>query len=185
MSVLEFADQLHRYSIDEYEQLMLTDAFADQRVELIDGLILDMSPKSPRHENVIAGLNRWFSKRVDDSRFELRIASPLRIGGSEPEPDLSIVDLYRPHEVHPESAHLVIEVALSSRARDLTLKPSLYAPAVAEYWVVDLEGGAVVVHRQPAVGVYRTVTVHGREDTLAPRQLSIKPLPLGPLLAAA
>jgi Uma2 family endonuclease len=85
---------------------------------------------------------------------------------------------------HPTSASLVIEVALSSRDRDLTLKPRLYSAAVAEYWVVDLSRDQVVVHRDAGTYAYRNVTVHGRGAELQPQHAAVGPLRLSELFDA-
>jgi len=61
--------------------------------------------------------------------------------------DLAVFERTDPAMTHPSAALLVIEVAVSSRDPDLRLKPAVYAGAVTEYWVVDLERSCVVVHR--------------------------------------
>jgi len=183
MSVLDFTSQLHRYSVDEYEQLVERGAFEDQRVELIDGLVLDMSPRSDRHENAVEWLvNRWLVRSLDFGRYSIRTCGSLRLATSEPEPDIAVVDSELRRRGHPAGAHLVIEVALSSRDRDLTLKPRLYAPTVAEYWVLDLQQDRLVVHRDPGEHGYGELTVHGRESMLRPQRLALKPLAVGELL---
>jgi Uma2 family endonuclease len=177
-------DQIHRYSVDEYEELVAKGGFEDQRVELVDGLVLDMSPKSPAHENGVAWLLEWLVGHVDLSRYQVRVCASIRIDPSEPEPDLMVIDRSTPRDRHATHALLVIEVALSSRERDLTIKPRLYAPAVSEYWVLDLERRQVVAHRDPAEDGYRDVTVHGRGASLSASALGLDPLPVGELLDA-
>lgn len=184
MSVPDLVSQLHRYSVDEYEQLVLKGAFEDQRVELIDGLILDMSPKSDRHEAAVRWLlNNWLVQGLDLGRHQFQVAGPLRLSTSQPEPDVAVVDRDL-GPMHPTSASLVIEVALTSHERDLALKPRLYAPAVAEYWVLDLSRDRVVVHRDPGADGYRDVTVHGPDAELLPRHAALSPLRLSELFAA-
>jgi Uma2 family endonuclease len=93
MSVLDFVDQIHRHSVDEYEELVELGAFEDQRVELIDGVVLDMSPKSRRHENAVRWLhNEWLGPTLDHDRHHILVSGSLRLRESEPEPDLAIVD---------------------------------------------------------------------------------------------
>jgi Uma2 family endonuclease len=93
MSVLDFVDQIHRHSVDEYEELVELGAFEDQRVELIDGVVLDMSPKSRRHENAVRWLhNEWLGPTLDHGRHHILVSGSLRLRESEPEPDLAIVD---------------------------------------------------------------------------------------------
>jgi Uma2 family endonuclease len=181
MSVLDFVDQIHRYSVDEYEDLIELGAFEDQRVELIDGLLLDMSPKSESHEDAITWLlNEWILPSIDRRQNHVRIASSLRLATSVPEPDLTIVDtIYGPGR--PTRAFLAIEIAPSSHDRDLRLKPGLYAPAVSEYWVIDLNADRAVVHRDPGSDGYREVSVHGRDDELRPQHAAVGPLRLSEL----
>lgn len=78
----------------------------------------------------------------------------------------------------------MIEVALSPKERDLELKPDLYAGAVEEYWVVDLQARHVVVHRDGADGAYRQVEVVAPSQELSARSLDIGRLPTGELFAA-
>lgn len=184
MSVPDLVSQLHRYSVDEYDELVELGAFEDQRVELIEGLILDMSPKSERHEAAIRWLlNKWISRTLDPDKHEFAASGSLRLSTSEPEPDIAIVDRDIGPK-HPSSAVLVIEVALSSRERDLTVKPRLYAPAVKEYWVLDLSRDEMVVHRDPGPDGYRDITVHGRDSELRPQDAALGPLRLSDLFDA-
>lgn len=186
MAAVDLTDQLHRYSVEEYEALVLKGAFEGQRVELIEGLLLDMSPKSPAHENAVEWLNEWLVRHVDLSRYRVRVGGPVRLDASdsEPEPDLAIVGRDRPRDRHPLTAYLAIEVALSSRERDLTVKPRLYAPAVAEYWVLDLEQRQFVVHRDPGEAGYRDITLHGRDCMIAPASVELEAFPVATLLEA-
>lgn len=180
-------DQVHRLSPEEYHRLIESGGFdEDSRVELIDGLLADMSPKTREHENAIAWLARQLMVALDPARFELRVASPLTLEGSEPEPDLAVIRLDAPRPYHPATAALVIEISVSSLRRDLVRKPSLYAAAgVDEYWVVDLHGRRVVVHRDPRSNGYVEVAeVHAGGD-LVPAGLEFSAVALDSLLRAA
>jgi Uma2 family endonuclease len=184
MSALDLVSQLHRYSLAEYDELVELGAFEDHHVELLDGFLLDMSPKSERHEDVIAWLvNEWIIPTLDAASQHVRVSSSLRLGASQPEPDVAIVDRQL-GPGRPSAALLVIEVALTSHERDLTLKPALYAPSVAEYWVLDLSKSVVVVHRTPHDTGYRDVTVHDRDSELRPQHATLGPLRLSELLEA-
>jgi Uma2 family endonuclease len=158
----------------------------DARVELIDGLLVDMSPKTRAHENAIAWLNRLLVMALDADRFEVRIAAPLTIGDSEPEPDLAVIARTTPRPNHPASATLIIEVAVSSHTRDLREKPPIYAGAgVPDYWVVDLEARCVVIHDRPRDGNYARITTVGSAGELEAPGLGLPPIPVANLLAAA
>jgi Uma2 family endonuclease len=177
--------ELHRLSIEEYHRLIASGGLEEgARFELIDGLLLDMSPKSPEHENAIQWLMEWIWGHLDRARHQLRVCGALTIGTSEPEPDLMIFERPAPRHEHPSRASLVIEVALSSKERDLELKPDLYAGAVEEYWVVDLQARHVVVHSDGADGVYRQVDVVAPPKELSAQALDLGQLPTGELFAA-
>ena len=180
-------DQVHRLSTEEYHRLVEADGFdEDARVELIDGLLADMSPKTREHENVIAWLADWLAETVDRGRYQVRVGSPLTLEGSEPEPDLAVIPRDAPRPYHPATAALVIEVSVSSLQRDLVRKPSLYAAAgVDEYWVVDLDGRRVVVHRDPRSDGYAEVAEVHAGGELVPAGLDFRAVALDDLLHAA
>jgi Uma2 family endonuclease len=177
-------EDVHRLTADEYHLMVESGGFnEDTRVELIDGLLVDMSPKTREHENVIAWLGEWLFDRVDRARFQVRVTAALSLGDSEPEPDLIVIDrgVHRPY--HPATAALVIEVAVSSLRRDLSVKPRLYARAgVPVYWVIDLDGGRAVVHSEPAGDAYERVEV---VTELTAPHLELEPIAVADVLAAA
>jgi Uma2 family endonuclease len=181
------ATEAHRFSLQEYHQLIESGGFdEDSRVELIGGMIADMSPKTPEHEHVLAWLARWLTLAVDDQRFEVRVCGPLTIETSEPEPDLAVVARDAPQPYHPATAALVIEVTVSSQDRDLRQKPAVYAQAgVPEYWVVDLEADRVVVHRNPTGPGYETIAEILATDGIEAQSLTLPMLDVAELLAAA
>ena len=181
------ADELHRLSTDEYHRLIEAGAFEDfPRIELIDGLLLRMSPRTREHENAVAWLAQWLMFGVDQERFEVRIAGSLTLEGSEPEPDLAVIPRAATRPYHPATAALVVEVAVSSLKRDLQRKPALYArAAVGEYWVVDVEGRRIIVHRAPRGGSYTAVLDVRAGARIAPAPAGLPELDVDELLRAA
>ncbi len=179
--------QVHRLSTDEYHRLVEAGGFdEDARMELIDGLLADTSPKTREHENAVAWLARRLMVEIDPEHYELRVGSPLTLEGSEPEPDLAVIPHDAPRPYHPATAALVIEVSVSSLQRDLARKPSLYAAAgVDEYWVIDLDGRRAVVHRHPRDDGYTEVAEVGVGGELAPAGLNAAAVGLDELLRAA
>jgi Uma2 family endonuclease len=177
-------NDVHRMSADDYHRLIDSGSLdEDLRVELIDGLLLDMSPKSPAHENVIIFFSRQLFTGLDLDRYDVRVAAPLSIGDSEPEPDLAVVERGTPQPYHPATAALVIEVAVSSQRRDLRAKPAIYARAgVPLYWVVDVDGGRAVAHTDPIDGGYRSVEI---VTELSAAQIGLAPIAVADMLAAA
>ena len=94
--------------------------FDGARVELIDGLLVDMSPKTAAHENAIAWLLDRLIDSLDRDRFQIRVSAALTIGMSEPEPDIIVIERDAPRRRHPATAALVIEVAVSAPEGVLT-----------------------------------------------------------------
>jgi len=180
-------EQVHRLSTDEYHRLIEAGGFdEDVRLELIDGLLADMSPKTREHENAVTWLARQLMVAIDPERFEVRVGSPLTLEGSEPEPDLSVIPHDAPRPYHPSTAALVVEVSVSSLRRDLVRMPSLYAAAgVHEYWVIDLDGRRAIVHRDPRDDGYAEVGEIRDTGELAPAALGVGTVALGDLLRAA
>ena len=178
---------LHRLSLDEYHRLIESGGFdEDARIELIDGLLLDMSPKTAEHENAIAWLNRRLMFGVDLERYEVRVASALTTERSEPEPDVMVIDREAPRPYHPGSAALMIEVAVSSQRRDLRVKPRIYARAgIPLYWVIDLDKRRAIVHEEPGPERYGRVEIVGADGVLVADHLELLPISIADLLAAA
>lgn len=181
--------QLHRLSADEYHRILEAGGFdEDARVELLDGLLAAMSPKTRAHENAVAWLARWLMRAVDLDAVEVRVASPLTLGNSEPEPDLAVIPLNAPRPYHPATASLIVEVAVSSLRRDLGTKTELYARAgIPEYWVLDLDGRRLVVQRdvRPASGEYAGVQELAGSDRVTATAVVLPELAIADVLAAA
>jgi Uma2 family endonuclease len=179
-------EALHRISPEEYRRLVQAGVFdEDARIELIDGLLVDMSPKTRAHENAVAWLNRYLVLAVDPHVYEVRVTAPLTIGSSEPEPDLAVIPLSAPRPNHPATAALIIEITVSSLTRDLNEKPPIYAQAgVPVYWAIDLDGRRAVAHTSPQNGRYMQVDTVAAEGELLAPDLALR-VSLSDLFAAA
>lgn len=152
----------------EYDLLIEQGAFTpDERVQLLEGELVEMSPQGARHAALIEALTGRLVPALVD-RYRVRVQLPLAAGEhSEPEPDLAVVSPDEPRDRHPEHALLVIEVSDESLRLDLGRKASIYAAAgVPAYWVVDVGREVVHVHTEPMDGVYRSVVVRGAQETL-------------------
>jgi Uma2 family endonuclease len=146
----------------------------DDRVELLEGEIVEMAPIGSRHASCVDRLNRLFSLRVGEATI-IRVQSPVRLGErSEPQPDLTLL---RPHPDFYVSAHpgprdifLLVEVAEASASLDRDVKCPLYARAgVPEVWLVDLPGECIEVYRKPAPQGYQEVRQVRRTERVAPQ----------------
>jgi Uma2 family endonuclease len=145
----------------------------DRRYELIDGEIVMMSPIGPSNSSFISRLTEFFVKNLPE-QFECRVQLPIVVSDySEPEPDLGIVRRQDAsyHDKHPKPADVVllVEVASTSLKFDLGAKQRLYAEAlIPEFWVLDVDGGKVIVHRQPSAGAYQEVQQLDSKSKIAP-----------------
>lgn len=156
----------------EYEQLVDLGAFEDERVELLRGQLVTMSPQGASHATVTARLAQQLIRMLDDS-FDVRSHSPFAAtDDSEPEPDVSVSMRQRRRAYHPSKALLLIEVAESSLRKDRRIKSAIYAEnGVPEYWVFDLRTKTVFVHTRPEDGQYTLTEKRGRGDVLRPTVL--------------
>ncbi len=156
---------VHRLDLETYDQMVESGALEGERVELLEGLIVDMSPQSPSHSAVLEALVRHFRQ----TESWLRVQSPLAIPpDSEPEPDIALVAERPPAGQHPRTALLVIEVAVSSHAIDRGVKSQLYARAgVPVYWLIDVPRRVIEVRTQPGADGYRDCETY-REGACVP-----------------
>jgi Uma2 family endonuclease len=152
----------------EYDHLVGLGMLRGESVELLYGRLVRMSPQGEPHVFSVTRLNKLLVRALGD-RAEVRVQAPFGASDvSEPEPDIAIVPPGDYLKEHPSRAHLLIEVADSSLQDDRRIKGPLYAGAgVPEYWIVDVAGGVVEVHRDPRGDGYASVTRHARGATLA------------------
>ena len=153
--------RVRRFTADEYLRLAEVGVLRkDERVELIRGAILTMSPIGPRHSSFVASFVRLLVLALGD-RATVWVQSTVRLlPDTMPEPDLAILHglprVYRQAHPTPRDIALVIEVAESSLAYDRGAKVALYAEAgVPEYWVVDAAAEAIEIYRDLRDGRYQ------------------------------
>lgn len=179
-------DQLRPLRRAEYDRLVELGAFRDEHIELLRGQLVAMTPIGSPHSSVVDALTALLHRALGD-HARVRCQQPLAaLDDSEPEPDVAVVPPGDYWSAHPERAYLVIEVAASSLERDLGFKARLYAEAdVEEYWVVDLPARRIVVHRERDGGVWKRVTSHDRDDTVAPKRFPDARIRIAELLPPA
>jgi len=140
----------------------------DDHVELLDGVLVEMLPLQPPHAYAIRRLAAIAFPVADAAGLELSIQAPLDIGSrfSLPEPDLAIAPPAGRHK-HPRSAVLVVETGATSLRIDLVRKARIYATGgVPEYWVLDVNRRALIVHREPVDGCYTDIRTLDEHETV-------------------
>ena len=163
-----------RFTADEYQEMGRAGILReDDYVELIDGEVLAMSPIGPPHIGTVNRLNHLFARLVGDAAI-VQVQLPVRLDSySEPQPDLALLrpraDFYGTAAAGPDDVLLAIEVAQSSLAYDRNVKAALYARrGIAEYWIVDLNGGEVIRHTESVDGRYSRVAAVPHDYAFAP-----------------
>jgi Uma2 family endonuclease len=168
-------------SVEFYHELGRL-GMVDQSVELLDGVIVSKMSKSPLHAATLDRLDDLIRAALRPG-LRLRHESPITADGSEPEPDLAVVEgsLRDLATHHPKTALLVVEVAVSSVEIDRR-KAVIYARAgIPEYWLVEPEARRITVFRQPSTAGYGTERVFSADDLLTSEALPALSLKVGEL----
>ena len=150
----------------EYERLAETGFFDEERLELLDGVIVEMSPQDPAHSATVARLAELLMRVVPDK--QVRAHAPFAVSAeSLLEPDVAVLPRSDDEEAHPDVAFLLVEVSNSSLRKDRSLKSKAYARAgVPEYWVVNLVERQVEVRARPIDGAYSVTSIARPGDTI-------------------
>ena len=144
---------LWRLTRARYDQMIEAGILgSDDRVELLDGLLVAREPEGARHAAIVA-LVRGAMEKAFGPRFHVREEKPVALDDrSEPEPDIVVIPgRIRDYlDEHPARPVLIVEVAHTSLALDRLRKGTLYARAgIADYWVVNLKAEVLEVYRTP------------------------------------
>lgn len=156
---------VHRLSVEDVHRMVEAGVLdkAD-RIELVQGVLVDMVPIGPEHGGAVTWLIAHFARAGSD-RWQVRAQCTFLLAGGYVLPDFMLVSPL-PRTEYPRTALLVVEVAQTSQARDSD-KASDYAAAdVTEYWTLDLPARALAVHRRPLMGAYQEVFVLRDGDTV-------------------
>jgi Uma2 family endonuclease len=151
-----------KWTLEQYHQMIAAGILDDQRVELLNGEIIEMSPEGEPHA-YYSRTNAKYLERLLGDRVEVLQGKPITIPAtqSEPEPDIAIVQPlgreYLRHHPYPENIFWLIEFSNTSLKKDLDPKAKAYATAnIPEYWVVNLQAMELVVLRDPVNGMYQS-----------------------------
>lgn len=154
----------------EFEQMAEVGLFEDERVELLDGVIVEMTTPGTRHSESVNRVMKAFFVLELQGRARIRVQMPVALDEySLPQPDLAVVPHADYSHEHPSASLLLIEIADASLRKDVRVKAALYGTqGVREYWIVNLVDDVVEIRRDPGSNGYRTLSTHGRGETIAP-----------------
>ena len=177
-----------RFTVDEYHRMGQVGILGeDDRVELLEGEIVEMAPIGSRHQATVDRLTRLFSGRVAEVAL-VRVQGPVRLAeDSEPQPDVTLLrlrdDFYGTAHPQPEDVLLLVEVSDSSIEYDREVKLPHYArQGIPEVWIVDLDKEAIEVYRDPTVEGYRGVLQLARGQALSPQHFPLLDLAVDEVL---
>lgn len=147
-----------------------------QRLELIDGELISKTGQNPPHVAYIKRLFRWlvetfgWGRVFQDAPIDVAPRDNLT---NEPEPDLYVLkqlcDGVRPGNPQPDELVLVVEISDSTLRFDRNVKAALYArAAIIEFWILDVTGRRLIVHRDPDPSGYRSVIAYNEFEKIAP-----------------
>jgi Uma2 family endonuclease len=164
-----------RWTRTECAALDAAGVLANQKLELIDGELINKMGKNRPHTNtlvvVLGWLIRVFGEKFINPETSIDVA-PEDNPTNEPQPDLIV--LARPSRTFdanpgPEDIRLAVEISDTTVSFDLSKKAPLYARAgIADYWVFDVKKRRLIVHRDPQNGKYQSVIAYSENESVAP-----------------
>ena len=164
----------YRFTTTDYHRMAEAGILGeDDRVELIEGEILEMSPIGRQHLACVDRLTRIFVRNLGDAAIVRVQGSIVLSERSEPQPDLVLLrprdDFYATADATAEAVFLIVEVADSSEAYDRQTKAPLYARnGIPELWIADLTRDCITVYRDPRRDGYATSRVLRRGESISP-----------------
>ena len=181
-----------RVTVAQYDAMVRRGDFEpreDHHVELIYGEISAMSPINPPHDDSVDKVAEWSFDNTSRETVRVRVQGSVGIPDLDSAPQPDVVWLkrrdYATRRPSPADVLLVIEVSDSSLPKDRGLKARLYAEAgIADYWVVNLPGRCVEVHRDPQGPAYRSVEVFTAGQEVRPLAFPEVALPVDRIFPA-
>lgn len=174
-TVTEKSLSVHRFTVKEYHRLgELGILHEDDRIELLEGRIIDMTPIGSKHASVVNRLNNMLIEKMRGMVI-VSIQNPVDLNEySEPEPDITILkprqDFYSINHPWPEDILFIIEVADTSLDYDRSVKIPLYAKAsIQEVWLVNLIENIVEIYYEPSLEDYGFIMKRRHDQTMSPK----------------
>ena len=164
---------IFRLNVSQYHQMSEAGIFSENdKVELINGEIIEMSPIGRRHTACVNRLNSVFSQLLG-KKVIIAVQNPITLNNlSEPQPDIALLkpraDFYESGHPQPQDVFLLIEVADSSLEYDRDVKIPLYASSgITEVWLVDIYEQVIIVYRYPSENGYSDIQKLSRGEKMS------------------
>lgn len=161
------------WTVDEYHRMLETEILTtDDRVQLIAGQIIQMSPQLPPHAATTQCASDYLRELIPGQAI-IRVQLPITLRpNSEPEPDIAVVRInsrrYQDHHPIADDVYLLIEVAGTTLNSDRTFKSRIYAQAnIPDYWVLDVNNRQIYVFRQPQEASYQQEIILKENNTIS------------------
>ena len=175
------------WTVDDYHRMVETGVLTgSDRVELLEGQVIEMNPQLPPHAATTQRAFRYLDRLLEPVAY-VRMQLPVTLKPkSEPEPDIAVVRIdaneYGDRHPTPDDIFLIIEVADSTLLGDRQQKALLYAKAgIADYWILDVNAKQVYVFREPTPEGYQQETIVAANTMLAPVTFPDITIPLNQL----
>jgi Uma2 family endonuclease len=162
-----------KFSVQEYHQIIEAGILAYRKVELVEGIIVEMAPEGTEHSYYGQSLADIFRLSLS-GQILVRENKPITLSNNtEPEPDIALVQLpssrYLSHHPYPEDIYLLIEISKSTLAFDSSVKRKSYAKeGIKDYWIVDIINKQLKIYRSPFQGDYQEITTLKANSILSP-----------------
>lgn len=165
---------VHRITVAQYDRMVQTGVLGESdRVELLDGFVVEKMSRNPRHDSGLQRLARvvygW-----NLAGWDIRVQMAVTLSTSKPEPDLAVVrgsaNDYESHHPLASEIGLIIEVSDTSLDHDRVEKSAIYArDGLSPYWVVNLIDGSLELYENPVGGTYQLHTIYRPGDVISVR----------------
>ncbi|MBI2864383.1 MAG: Uma2 family endonuclease [Chloroflexi bacterium] len=177
-----------QFTVDDYHRMAQAGILGeDDRVELIEGEVVKMTPIGRRHASCVIRTNETFVKAFNDVAA-ISVQNPVVLDQyTEPQPDFALLrrqpDFYASRLPTPADVYLLVEISDKTVEADRRVKVPLYAKShVTEVWLVDVEQETITVYRDPSPDGYRTARVARRGEHIAPLAFSDRPIAVSDVL---
>ena len=163
----------HRWTVDEFHQ-MATAGLLDEsdRVELIEGEMIDIAPIGSRHAFIVNRLSQAFAAGGAKGQYLVSTQNPVCLGDrSEPQPDIALLKNGNYMDALPGAADvlLIVEVSDTTLEYDRDVKLALYARhGIPEVWLLDVNASELTIYREPADGQYRLIRKPQSTEVVSP-----------------